>query len=115
MKFVGDWNKLEAKICFYRQSGTKYFAKIRNSSKIAPDQETLITNFAQDFTARAKNDLLEGKLHTSLSLHSIMMFSFQLSLKSMGNSKGNLYTKFVILDIKFCFTSRETNLHGKTV
>ena len=31
-----------------------------------------------------------------------------------GNSWGNSYAKFVIVDIKFHFTCRELHLHGNT-
>ena len=34
-----------------------------------------------------------------------------MSLKPFGNSWGNLYTKFAILDIKFCFTCGESELY----
>ena len=35
--------------------------------------------------------------------HNISLFPKIPSLKSFGNSWGNSYTKFAILDIKFCF------------
>ena len=41
----------------------------------------------------------------------IFWFRKILSLKSFGNSWGNLYTKFVILVIKFHFTRSKLDLH----
>ena len=41
----------------------------------------------------------------------ISLFPKILDLKWLGNSLGNLYTKFAILDIKFRLTCGETDLY----
>ena len=41
--------------------------------------------------------------------------SFLIFLKSFGNSGGNSYTKFAILDIKFPFTCGESDLYYNIV
>ena len=43
----------------------------------------------------------------------ISSFPHFLRLKSIGNSLGKSFKKFIILDIKFCFTCGKLNLHRK--
>ena len=38
-----------------------------------------------------------------------------LSFKLFGNSRSNLYTKFIMLEIKSGFTCSQLNVHGNTV
>ena len=54
LSFERDWHKLRAKICLYRQSVTKYLAKVRKSSKL-DDQKTFISAFPKLLTTIAKN------------------------------------------------------------
>ena len=84
--------------------------KVRKSSEIGLDQKTLISSFAQVLTDIAKNKFLEGRLDTTLACAPIFFWDFLFIF-----SWDNLYTKFIILDIKFCFTCSELKLHGNTV
>ena len=90
--------------------------KLKKYSKTGQDVKNVISNFVCFLTAIVNVSLLKGRLGTSLRLHHIWHFSniswFRkiLSLKSFSNSFGNLYTKFVMLDIKYRLNCGDSNL-----
>ena len=91
--------------------------KIEKSSKIGHDKKSLMSTFACVLTTIAKVKFCKGDwalVYVSTLIwdfSNISWFSKILSLKSFTNSWGNSYTKFAILDFKFCFTCDKWDLY----
>ena len=97
--------------------GQSIWHKLKKYCKIGQDYKSLISKFEFFLSAFLKILFLEGILGTRLCLHpnltffNISQFPKILSHKSFGNSWGNPCNKFVILDIKCCFTCWDSDLY----
>ena len=100
---------------FVNNLGQNIWNKVNISNEIEQYQKTLISTFAHFLTAIAKVQFLEGREGKELYLHPnsnfSSLFQFPKILKPFENSRGNSYTKFVILYLKFRFTYGKADLH----
>ena len=115
--FTEIGKKYEKRFDFTDNQRKKNYKKYK-MSQIWQYKKTLITAFAYVLTAIAKA-ILEGRLCTHLCVHLSLSLFFHFLLSQ--DSKlflqfwGNLFTKLVVLDIKFFFICGKSNSHGKTV
>ena len=101
-KFQGVWVELEMKICFYRQSCTKYCKQSTKLSKTGFSMEYFLAEFSQFFAHLSKLAYcLPGRVLPNNSKYFNDFYVFSLlpkisSLKLFGNSWGNSHTHFLV-------------------